>query len=83
MLLTGMNLTSYGLNLQKVCCKGIVAQFHWSLSTILQGIGRISRIGQSKPVEFRIVRQGASFAEYQEQRMLHKWVVNIRVIIKL
>lgn len=73
-LVTGFNLSSFGVNLQHACSKGIICQFHWNVSTMLQGIGRIARIGQKHPVDFRIIKTPRSFMEFQEQRFTRKWV---------
>lgn len=37
-LITGINLSSFGLDLYKACCKVIAGQLYQSLATIMQGI---------------------------------------------
>ncbi|KAI0120408.1 hypothetical protein BJ170DRAFT_269784 [Xylariales sp. AK1849] len=73
-----MNTHVTGLNMQACCWNGIIAQLYWNLGTILQGLGRIIRIGQGKEVTWRIIKVNGSYYDIQEDKMCRKFVEVIR-----
>ena len=76
-LVSGFGLSSFGVNLQHACHRGIICQFHWNAATMLQAVGRIARIGQTHEVDFRIIKTVNTFMEYQERRFTEKQVRQI------
>ncbi|RYP74279.1 hypothetical protein DL771_003100 [Monosporascus sp. 5C6A] len=51
MLLTSIELSAFALNLQWESCKGMVIQWPWSINHLLQVLGRLIRLGQTRFVE--------------------------------
>ncbi|RYP77428.1 hypothetical protein DL771_001223 [Monosporascus sp. 5C6A] len=53
-LLTSIELSAFALNLQWQSCKGMVIQWPWSINHLLQVLGRLIRLGQTRFVEWII-----------------------------
>lgn len=51
LLVTSIDLSAYGLNLHKCCCKGIILQWPWNANHLLQILGRLPRINQKRVVK--------------------------------
>ncbi|KAI0551654.1 P-loop containing nucleoside triphosphate hydrolase protein [Xylaria curta] len=60
-LLLSMDLSAYGLNLHKVCCKGIILRWPWNANHLLQILGRLLRIGQTRFVEWVIFYMAGTY----------------------
>lgn len=67
-----------GLNLQHCCHKGYITQFTWNVATLLQAMGRITRVGQKQEVEWRILRVNSSYYDVQEDKMCQKFAEVVR-----
>lgn len=72
-MVSGFALSGFGLNLHHVCAKAIIVQLTWNSSTIMQAVGRISRIGQTKPVTVAMIKVRGSFMCSQERRITKKF----------
>ena len=64
-----VNISSAGLNLHGACSRGIIASFFWNMNTLIQSLGRLIRIGQLEPVEWRILKVVGTIFDWQELRM--------------
>ncbi|EFX01739.1 snf2 family helicase [Grosmannia clavigera kw1407] len=80
---TSMNLSSFGLNLQKCCSRGVLAQFSYSFNTFEQCLGRLVRIGQNSNVTWSILKQDASYSCLQEERLYEKWAKQLLAALTL
>ena len=67
-----------GLNLHHHCHRGLVLQLFWNISTLVQAMGRIIRIGQTQPVHWHILRVKSSYYDVQEERMVKKFAETLR-----
>jgi hypothetical protein len=71
-LVLNSSVSSAGLNCHKQCSVGIGLAFVWNVSTVLQMIGRLLRIGQQFKVTWFLPRVNGTINDWQEHRMLKK-----------
>ncbi|KAI6466191.1 hypothetical protein MCOR17_004880 [Pyricularia oryzae] len=67
-----INISSAGLNLHHNCCTGIIIPLMWNANTQLQICGRLIRLGQSKPVTWRILEVRGTLFDWVKDRMFRK-----------
>ncbi|KLU89298.1 hypothetical protein MAPG_08272 [Magnaporthiopsis poae ATCC 64411] len=65
-------MLSSGLNLQHACSDGIIATTLWNANTMLQCIGRLVRIGQTKPTTWHILKVDNTVWSWSDARMYRK-----------
>jgi hypothetical protein len=78
-LVTSMELSSYGLNLQKACRRGVFVQFTFSSNAVLQAICRLIRPGQEGEVEWGLLKCGLTYNDYQEADMAAKFIHQLKL----
>ncbi|GAB1309796.1 hypothetical protein MFIFM68171_00006 [Madurella fahalii] len=78
-LVLNMSLSSAGLNLHKCCCRGIILQYPWNWPTIHQTIGRISRIGGKKIVDWVILHVTGTMYDVMEDKINRKYCEQLRL----
>lgn len=61
-----------GLNVHHNCCTGIGIGLVWNAAVMHQFMGRLPRIGQTKPVTWHLVTIPASVSPWLEDRMLKR-----------
>jgi hypothetical protein len=71
-LVLNSSVSSAGLNCHHQCSVGIGLCDVWNVSTILQFIGRLFRIGQKSKVTWFLPRVLGTVSEWQEERRLRK-----------
>ncbi|KAH8878519.1 hypothetical protein GQ53DRAFT_102610 [Thozetella sp. PMI_491] len=69
-----MNLSAAGLNLHRVCSRGLILQYAWNWSTIFQTFGRLERIGQRKKVQWTILHVRSTYYDVALHKMNLKMV---------
>ncbi|UPL03878.1 hypothetical protein LCI18_014812 [Fusarium solani-melongenae] len=72
-LITSFQLGGFGINLHGACHHGIIVEYPQNLSTLLHAIGRLWRLGQTRPVEWDLLYLRLSFDGYQMARMARKY----------
>ncbi|KAF2969221.1 hypothetical protein GQX73_g4328 [Xylaria multiplex] len=82
-LLTSMDLSAYGLNLHKSCCKGIVIQWPWNANHLIQILGRLPRIGQWRFVEWVIFHIPGTIYDKMQTIVWSKYVRQLAVESKI
>ncbi|KAI0448461.1 hypothetical protein F5B21DRAFT_497473 [Xylaria acuta] len=82
-LLTSMDLSAYGLNLHKCCCKGIIIQWPWNANHLLQILGRLPRIGQMRFVEWVIFHMAGTIYDKMQTIVWSKYVKQLAVESKI
>jgi hypothetical protein len=82
-LLTSMDLSAYGLNLHKACCKGIIVQWPWNANHLLQILGRLPRIGQKRVVEWVIFHMSGTIYDKMQTIIWSKYIKQLAVESKI
>ncbi|KAI0185230.1 hypothetical protein EV127DRAFT_515486 [Xylaria flabelliformis] len=82
-LLTSMDLSAYGLNLHKACCKGIILQWPWNANHLLQILGRLPRIGQKRFVEWVIFHMPGTIYDKMQTIVWSKYIKQLAVESKI
>jgi len=73
-LISSLQLSSQGLNLQKCCHDMLVIEIPPTINHLLQLIARLHRMGQKNEVNITILYQQSSFDEYTVARATRKFV---------
>ena len=68
-----INISSAGLNLHPNCCTGIIIPLMWNANTQLQICGRLIRLGQNKPVTWRILEVRGTLFDWVKDRIFRKF----------
>ncbi|KAI3316762.1 hypothetical protein HD806DRAFT_516838 [Xylariaceae sp. AK1471] len=82
-LSTSMDLSAYGLNMHPSCCKGIVTQWCWSANQLIQILGRLTRIGQKRSVEWVIYNMPGTMYHRMQTTIFSKYVHQLAVEAKI
>ncbi|KAI0423822.1 hypothetical protein F5Y09DRAFT_354502 [Xylaria sp. FL1042] len=82
-LVTSMDLSAYGLNLHKACCKGMVIQWPWNANHLLQILGRLPRIHQQRFVEWVILHMPGTVYDKMQTIVWSKYTKQLAVESKI
>lgn len=73
-LVTSLAISNSGIDLHKCCSTAIFMCLHYNGANLDHAMGRLIRIGQTRPVEITILKTTGSFMDYQEKSMMDKYV---------
>lgn len=77
--ISSVELSAYGINLHKSCCKGILVQWPWSCNHLMQVLGRLPRIGQQRPVQWVIYNVAGTMYDRMQTIVWTKYVPQLGV----
>ncbi|KAK0752612.1 hypothetical protein B0T18DRAFT_427052 [Schizothecium vesticola] len=70
-------VSSAGLNLHGACHNGIITDIVWNAGTVFQGTGRLFRIGQKRPITWKLVHIAGTVNDWMEDRVVRKFVPEV------
>lgn len=82
-LLTSFQLGGQRLNVHKAANNGYVVQLPHNLNTVNQGLGRLTRIGQTRDVHWTILTTIGTYDAYHEARVTENMVSEVSATINL
>jgi hypothetical protein len=80
---SSISVCGMGVNLHSQCSFGIIVQYPANLNKVVQTLGRLCRVGQTKPVTWRLVVPMDSLYGWQENRILVKYVRQLAAQVTL
>jgi SNF2 family DNA or RNA helicase len=76
-LVTTFRTCSLGINLQESCCNMVILEPAKNINTLLQAIGRIHRVGQTREQNIVVLFANGTFNRWQEFQQSKKMIAQI------